>query len=262
MNVSWEALETATGAGVRVLVIDSGVEVDHEALDGRPIETFALREEEAWGTHFKRVTPCGSGDAYGHGTAVCSIIARHAPAAEIHSLQLLDGRNRTTQERVVSALDWALRQGYDVINCSFGIAETRVKYKDSFKAIVDRAFCDGQILVAACNNHDFRKLEYPGAFPTVVSCDFGAFEGLEFRRRMGHLVQFIANGRKLRLAWRGGRWRTDSGSSYAAPHLSALVARMRELNPDWNAAQVISGLYSLACALDEATGRAAQTVSV
>ena len=139
MSVSWDALKAATGSGVRVLVIDSGVEIDHEAFNGRSIETFALREE-AWGTHFKRVTPCGSGDAFGHGTAVCSIIAQHAPGAEIHSLQLLDGRNRTTQERVVSALDWALKQGYDVINCSFGIAETRVKYRDSFKAMVDRAF--------------------------------------------------------------------------------------------------------------------------
>jgi subtilisin family serine protease len=241
----------ATGAGVRVLVIDSGVEVEHETFAGRAIDTFALQEEQVWGTHRKRVSRTSSGDAFGHGTAVCSIIARHAPGAEIHSLQLLDGRNRTTQERVVSALDWALKQRYDVINCSFGIAEGQVKYKDSFKAIVDRAFCAGAILVAASNNHDFKRLEYPGAFPTVLACDFDGFEGLAFRRRVGHLVQFIANGRKLRLAWSNGRWRTDSGSSYAAPHLAALVARIRQLRPRWNAVEVMAGLYSLACEVED-----------
>ncbi len=249
MMLDWPAIDNSLGRGVRILVIDSGIESSHPVFAGHQIRSFVMtRSETPRGVPVYGVSESSASDAYGHGTAVASIIATYAPAADIHSLQLLDGRNRTTQERVVRALEWAVEQRYDVVNCSFGVSDQRVEvqYRNSFKAVVDEAFCRGCILVAACNNHDFKLPEYPGAFPTVIASDWAGFDGLSFARREGNLVEFVARGRDVRVAWKGGSFRHDSGSSYAAPHTAALIARIRELRPHWNAAQVMSCLYELA----------------
>ena len=52
----------------------------------------------------------------------------------------------------------------------------------------------------------------------------------------------------VRVPWKGGGYKTVSGSSYAAPHLAALAARIRELRPAWNACEVKTALYRLAIA--------------
>jgi hypothetical protein len=61
-------------------------------------------------------------------------------------------------------------------------------------------------------------------------------------------VEFVARGENVRVAWKSGQYRVISGSSFAAPHLSALVARIRQVRPDWNACQMKSALYELAAA--------------
>jgi subtilisin family serine protease len=80
----------------------------------------------------------------------------------------------------------------------------------------------------------------------VISTHYADLKGLTIRRRPGQLVEFVAPGQDLRVAWKGGDYRVMSGSSFAAPHVTAIVARLREMRPEWNACQVKSALYSLA----------------
>ncbi|MEM8714109.1 MAG: S8 family serine peptidase, partial [Planctomycetota bacterium] len=181
---------------------------------------------------------------------VAGVLADHAPSAQIDSVQVL-GRNKRGQTSVVlCALEWALgedagRRRYDVVNCSFGTREER--YILGYKRLVDRAFTCNVLLVAASNNLDFRTREYPGSFPSVISTDFAPeLEPLQLVRRGGHLVEFAARGASVRVPWRNGEYRTVTGSSFAAPQVAALAARIRERRPDWNACQVKSALYALA----------------
>ena len=65
------------------------------------------------------------------------------------------------------------------------------------------------------------------------------------RRRPGQLAEFEARGEAVRTAWKDGERRTLTGSSFAAPHLAALLARLRECHMDWNACQAKAALYAL-----------------
>lgn len=240
-------VESATGKDVRVLVIDSGVESSHPHFAGRKIKCRKVEHDHS-GT--PRVVLSNGVDVLGHGTGVAGVLADHAPGAQIDSVQVL-GRNKRGQTSVVlCALEWALeldggRQRYDIVNCSFGTREER--YILGYKRLVDRAFTCNVHLVAASNNLDFRTREYPGSFPSVISTDFAPdLAPLEVVRRRGHLVEFAARGSSVRVPWRNAEYRQVTGSSFAAPQLAALVARIRELRPEWNACQVKAALYDLA----------------
>jgi subtilisin len=234
-------LTRATGAGVRVLVLDSGIETSHPDLAGSAIQTFRVEADESG--ELRRVVPDDGGDVYGHGTAVASIVRRFAPGATIDSVKVI-GRPVGSSHFVVAALHWGIDQGYDVINCSFTTQDPQHCLR--YKAAVDRAFCRGVQVVSACNNKEYWRVEYPGSFPTVLSTDFAAMPGLTLRRRAGQLVEFVAPGQDVRVAWKGGGHRTISGSSFAAPHVTAIVARLKQVWPAMNACEVKALLYRLA----------------
>jgi subtilisin len=241
-NNNAKALREADGSGVRVLVLDSGIETSHpELARGTPIKSYRV-EADSDGEH-RRIVKDDAGDVYGHGTAVASIVRRFAPGATMDSVKVI-GRPVGSSHFVVAALHWGIDQGYDVINCSFTSQDPQ--HLPRYKAAVDRAFCRNVLIVSACNNKEYWRVEYPGSFPTVISTSYADLPGLTIQRRPGELVEFVARGQDVRVAWKGGGYRVISGSSFAAPHLSALVARMRQLQPRWNACQVKAGLYALA----------------
>ena len=240
--ISRKQLDSATGKDVRVLVVDSGVETAHSALKGATVGCWQV--VPGTGREQFKVAPERGVDVFGHGTAVVWIIRQNAPAARVDSLRVLGGDLRSSSQRVLAGLNWAIDKGYSIINCSFGTANAQ--FIEGYKRLVDRAFTQNVLLVSACNNFDHKQMELPGWFPSVVSTDFGKLEGLAIRRRFGAMVEFVARGENIKLPWKGGDWRETTGSSFAAPHLAALAARVRELRPAWNVMQVKTALYEIA----------------
>jgi subtilisin family serine protease len=234
------AWQQATGRGVRVLVVDSGVEASHPVFAGKSIATFVTRIDERG---FRHVVAEAAVDLSGHGTAVAGIISSFAPEAEISSCRVMSEIGGSSL-LVIAALHWAIDQGYHVVNCSFTSADAQ--FLAAYKSVVDRAFCRNVVIVAACNNRNYGAVEYPGSFPTVISTDFGKLDGLTLHRRAGELVEFVGAGEQVKVAYRSGQSRIMTGSSVAAPHVSALVARIRQLRPGWNVCQIKSAMYELA----------------
>ena len=239
-------LEAAGGRGVRLLVMDSGVDLAHPAFAGRDMPCWCIEE---CGPGFEVVEAEG-GDAVGHGTAVAGIILRHAPEVTLESLRVLDADKGSSSERVLFALRWAVNEGYDVLNCSFGSKGTR--YVAPYKSIVDLAFRKNVLLIGACSNEAHQPTSYPACFPTAISADRGRLHPAEYpalphiERRRDNLIEFVLHGINVRAPWLAGGMRQVSGSSFAAPHLAALVARIRQVRPTWNACQVKALLYELA----------------
>lgn len=237
--MDWSSIERSRGEGVRVLVLDSGVETTHEAFAGTTIGSYRAEMDGP----LRRIVEDAEGDVYGHGTAVASIIHRYAPGALIDSVKVM-GRAEGWSSLVVAGMHWGIERGYDIINCSF--TTQNAEHLGEYKSVVDRAFCRSVQIVSACNNKEYWREEYPGSFPTVLSTDHGKMEALRISRRAGRLVEFVACGQGVRVAWKGGGYRVMSGSSFAAGHLSALVARLLQGRRGMNAVEVKGELYGLA----------------
>lgn len=237
-------------AAVRVLIVDSGIDVAHPALATARVSHFQV-DERASGPPL--VVPGEAGDDIGHGTAVASIVHAYAPNAELASVRLFGMGKRATTAALLAALDWGIAGGYDVINTSLGTTYLALLAK--FKQRIDQAFVAGTVVVSASNNYDARIVEFPAHFPTVVSVEAAALDPCVVERVPKRLVEFRACGVDVRVAWRRREWAIVTGSSFAAPHVAAAVARIKEREPACNAAQVKSRLYDLAGALTWGQGQ-------
>jgi subtilisin family serine protease len=148
-------LESETGLGVKVAVIDSGVNPRHPHIG--PIaggasfyETSAVREGEFL-------------DTLGHGTAVMAAIQEKAPAAEYYAAKVFHSSLATSAATLLRAIDWCIDSKMDVINLSLGTVNAA--HKDAFTQAAARAHQAGCLLVAAreAQGHPC----YPGCLPTV-----------------------------------------------------------------------------------------------
>jgi subtilisin family serine protease len=236
------AIETGTGAGIRVAVIDSGIEVGHPDLAGLELADDIAVEND--GLNLATV-PGGGVDVFGHGTAIAGIVRPLAPDARIGSFRVLNerlgGKTATIREGVRQAID----RGYHILNCSFG-CRGDVKFIMHYKEWIDEAYLKGIHVVSACNNFDFTVPEWPGYFPSVITVNMGRAKGLDFYYQRGHLVEFVAAGDNVAVPWIGGTQKTVTGSSYAAPHVAAILARLLSVYPDLPPLEAKALLHRLA----------------
>src|SRR5258708_6438506 len=158
-------------------------------------------------------------DAFGHGTAIASILRQLAPQAQIGSFRVLGEELNSRSLVIQEGVRLALERGYHILNCSFGCGrEDQVLL---YKNWIDEAYALGRHVIASCNNQDFMKREWPGHFPSVITVNFIASERPDtlFCRR-GHLVAFAARGQDIEVAWAGGGRKRVSGRSFATPHVA------------------------------------------
>lgn len=222
------ALHEGTGKGVKVAVLDSGVETTHPMLAGLQLEDDLAVTPDG---HRLRVVPGEGRDVFGHGTAVAGVIHELAPEARIGSIRVL-GRDNSSRTAIIGrAVQEALDRGYQVLNCSFGCGDqTHVL---QYKGWVDEAYLKGAHIVAACNNEDFSRPEWPACFASVVAVNMArtTSESIYYYRH-GTLIEFAARGVNVRVPWMGSAEKVVSGSSFAAPRLSAMLARLLSVYPD------------------------------
>ncbi len=221
-------LRTGAGAGIKIAILDSGVETRHPRLKGLKLTgDFRITEEALQ----LRVEPGDGTDLYGHGTAIASILHELAPEAQIGSFRIFGSQLRSRTAVICEAARVALDRGYHILNCSFGCGreDQVLRYKDW----IDEAYIRGRHIVAACNNLDFSKREWPGHFPTAITVNFLKAERADqlfFQR--GTLVEFSASGQDLAVPWKDGGEKKVTGSSFAAPHAAGLLARLLSGCPD------------------------------
>jgi subtilisin len=238
----------ASGEGVRVAVVDSGIEAGHPALDGcvdvdRGV-AIALDEAgevvETGGPH---------DDSFGHGTACAGIIHSFAPGARITSVKVLGRGLSGKAAAFLRGLGWAVENGFHVINLSLGT--TRRDWALAFYEVCDRAYFRNSLIVTAANN--MLRPSYPSLFGSVtsVACNL-ATDPWRFHYNPEPPTEFLARGIDVELAWRGGGFVTGTGNSYAAPHISGLAALVRSKHPQLRPFQVKTVLWATAANVREA----------
>lgn len=243
-----EAIREGDGRGVKVAVIDSGVEADHPQLRKMRLrDSIGVIE----GDGRIELRPGEGFDVYGHGTAVASIIHSIAPEAQIGSFRVLDARNLSRTAIIQAGIFEAFRRGYQIINCSFG-CKGLPRYVMPHKRWIDEAYVRGIHVVAASNNIDPREPEWPAHFPSVIGVGIARQAGDPsvdddgFVHVPGELVEFAAPGENVEVAWTGKGTRVETGSSFAAPAVTGYLARLLSVRPGLPPAHVLDLLPRIA----------------
>jgi subtilisin len=236
------ALAEGKGKGVKVAVIDSGIETSHPQLNGLELVDDLAVEGDG---HKLRVVSGKGRDVYGHGTAVAGVLRALAPEVSIGSIRVLGQYNTSRTAIIQRGVQEALDRGYQILNCSFGCGvQSQVL---QYKTWVDEAYLKGVHVVAACNNMDFTTQEWPAYFTSVISVNMARTQDeTVFYYQRGTLIEFAAKGVNVKLPSSGGTQKLVTGSSYAVPRLAALVARMISLCPDLGPLETKVALHRLA----------------
>lgn len=237
----------ATGEGVAVCVIDSGVE--RSVLEEKyrragqaihPIQggIFTATRPEPLPYEGHQSTP--------HGTTVADIVLTMAPRVQLWSADVFGPQGSCEVEVVQRALHWAVEVWKcKVINLSLGVPEHRLQQVQRryqlLRAVEEAYFKDVVVFAAAHNEHPLTR-SYPAAFaPPLISVDKHLFANpLHFAYSLHAQVEFLAHGRGYL-----GPFASEPATSWAAPHLAGIAARILSLRPQLKPFEVKTLLYWL-----------------
>jgi subtilisin len=214
----------ATGAGVRVGIIDSGLENSHPRLKGRVVENVAVEMTDDG----PRVVPDEPNDLFGHGTACGGIILSLAPEVELVSIRILGADLRGKGTAFAAGLEWAIENNLQV--CNLSLSSKSESLYPIFHDLADRAYFQGMALVSAANN--VPAPSYPSLFSSVLSVAAHAEpDPWRLYYNPSPPVEFGAWGVDVPIAWKDRSTTVATGNSFAAPHVAGLVARILSKHP-------------------------------
>jgi subtilisin family serine protease len=226
----------ATGKGVRVCILDSGVEPDHPLVgkvDRAVAVTLGENDEPV-------VEEDAEGDLCGHGTACAGVVRALAPECEIVSVRVLGAGFKGSGGVLLAGLRWSIEQGFDVVNMS--LSTTKSSFAGLLHELADTAYFRRSVLVASAHNMPVES--YPWRFSSVISVgSHDEADSLAFYYNPDPPVEFFARGVNVEVAWlKSGKIRC-TGNSFATPHLSGICALILSKHPELTPFQLKSVLY-------------------
>jgi subtilisin len=270
------AFGRATGKGVRIAVLDTGIDTFHPDFHGRfPaanlrsfVDSEPVQDGHGHGTHCAGVVAGPSSPAGGTRYSV-------APDAELLIGKVLNDSGVGDDDRILAGMEWAAAAGARVISMS--LESPRVAngtYSPLYErmAKVMRERDPGVLLVAAAGNqsrrpHHTAPVSNPAACPSIL-----AIAACDANRRVGDFscgecdpigqVDLVGPGVNVLSAWRGGGYKTISGTSMATPHVAGVAALFLEVSPGLSATALAQKLAMSAVALSPRSDFGAGLVQV
>ncbi|HTS94452.1 MAG TPA: S8 family serine peptidase [Stellaceae bacterium] len=229
-----------TGKGVRVAVIDSGIDPRHASLQGKVLLAVDLVGEAP------DMNPSLRAREVIHGTGIAGVIAAEgglqgvAPDARLISIKAFsvrsehDGETYSSSDRIVRAIDVALRLHARIINMSFGGPPDRL-----IELMVREALAQGAVIVAAAGNSGPGSTSYPAAYPGVIAVTASdRRDELYPEAASGAFVTVAAPGVDIITTAPNGGYQVLTGTSIAAAHVSGLAALLIQANPSLSPSEV------------------------
>lgn len=247
-----QSTSAASGKGIRIGIIDTGIDYKHEAFGGKMGIGFVIA-----GGYDLVNNDTDPMDDNGHGTHVAGIICGNsstitggAKDASVYMYKALDQNGSGSTSTVLAAIEHAVNDSVQVLNLSLGTPSGSAD--DPLSAAVNRAVRAGIIvIVAAGNSGDFSSVNSPGL--AALALTVGATEGTAVAsfsskgpetQRYSIKPDVVAPGVNIRSAKLGGGYVNMSGTSMAAPYVTAIAASLKELHPEWNAEQIRDAIIS------------------
>ncbi|MGN6184408.1 MAG: S8 family serine peptidase [Thermoanaerobaculia bacterium] len=247
-----------SGAGVIVAVIDSGIDYTHPALGSG----IGAGKKIIGGYDFVN-DDADPMDDYRHGTHVAGIIAAKsgtlngvAPETSLLAYKVLDANGKGFSSDIIAAIERAVADGADVINMSLGGPGNP---NDPLARAVENAVAQGVVVcVSAGNEGIFHTIGSPASAPSAITVGAVDANGAiaEFSSRGPATTSgaikpdVLAPGVSIVSTIPGGGTMSLSGTSMAAPYVSALAALLREQHPAWTPARVKAALVATALSID------------
>lgn len=232
----------ADGSGVRVGVIDTGIDRATLELQGRG----STIEGAIFEAGKPKPLPYSGQQSGPHGTAVAGIIVRHAPQVTLISADVFGSSGQCDVETLIRAIQWCVDEAKcKVLNLSLGITEDRllpIQRRWQLQRIIEDCYHrDVTVVAAAHNDHPHYR-----SFPALLGAPLiGVTKGpwhqeMKVQYRPCERVEFQATA-----SCDGDFLTMTPASSWAAPHVTALVAKLLSLQPGMKPFEVKTALYGL-----------------
>ncbi|MFW9916648.1 MAG: S8 family peptidase [Candidatus Thorarchaeota archaeon] len=247
-EVVWGGAEDATdiisgrptGAGVKIAVLDSGIDYNHGDLASNYKGGYDFVDDDS-----------DPKDKNGHGTHVAGIIAARdneygvigvAPKASLYAVRVLDAQGDGNMGDVCAGINWAINNNMDIITMSL----TGPEHSPTASAL-QTAYNSGIVCVAASGNSDNDEVSFPACLSTVIAV--GALEDDDTRwdlSNYGTQLELVAPGADIYSAWKGSSFATKSGTSFATPMVTGTIALLLSCDPSLTPAEIRSVLQTTA----------------
>ncbi|MCE5206016.1 MAG: S8 family serine peptidase [Porphyromonadaceae bacterium] len=246
-----------TGTGIKIAVLDTGLDMQHPDFKERNRTTFSFVPDESvedlhgHGTHCVGIA-CGRTDTKGIRYGV-------ATEADIYAGKVLSNRGSGAQAWVLDGMTWAANQGCHVLSMSLGSSVfPGQSYDIAYERAAQFALSKGTLIVAAAGNESrrsknrFSPVGSPADCPSILAV--GAIDSsrqiADFSNRAinkNGLVDIAAPGVSILSSWPlPGRYRVLSGTSMATPHVAGIIALLCEKFPEATPEMIIQKLNALA----------------
>lgn len=231
-----EAWSASRGAGVKVVVIDTGLDMTHPDLAGNIrggwnaiTKSNDFTDDHGHGTH------CGGNiAALDNDIGIVGV----APKADLYGVKVLDANGSGTFDDVIAGMQWAIDNHMEVASMSLGASQGNPALADMVKAMKKA----GVTLVAAAGNSG-GAVGFPGGYPEAIAIAAMDSNDLlaDFSSR-GPEVAFIAPGVDVYSLSKNGGYETMSGTSMATPHAAGLAVLYLSKHKGSTPDQVRAGL--------------------
>ncbi|MBP3952633.1 S8 family serine peptidase [Bacillus suaedae] len=242
---AWNA--NFTGKGVRVAVIDTGIDTRHEDLQivggiSTVHYTDSYHDDNGHGTHVAGILA-----ALHNGNGIRGV----APDVDLFAVKSLDADGSGSLSSIIHALEWSISNNMDIINLSIGMTN----HSNSLKLMVDRAYEQGILLVGSAGNNgtaniDNYTVNYPAKYDSVIAV--GATDTDNERGRFstqanaysatGPALEISAPGIGIYSTYLNNGYQNMSGTSMSAPFVSGALAVLKEKHPTFTNTQLRSRL--------------------
>ena len=206
---------------MKIAVIDSGVKLDHRAFFSRKINGIAI-EISASGE--LSASPYVK-DLWGHGTAITGIISRALPDTHIDVFSVIDENSGgIDRDKLLNSIRFLVntQEKYDIVNISLGSYYDDAQLKEEYFKLYNK----GTIIVSAFDNAG--AISFPAAYDFVIGVDSSnrCIHNDDFILVQNSIVNVLAKGGVQRLIWNDPEYIVNQGSSFAAAHVTVIIAKM------------------------------------
>lgn len=206
------------GAGVKVAVIDTGINYNHPDLSANYAGGYnainpsaAPLDDQGHGTHV-----AGTIAAVRNGTGVAGV----APKAKLYAVKVLGSNGSGSFSAIISGIEWATKNKMNVINMSLGGGGYMTAMHNAVKAAVA-----ANVTVVCAAGNDSGPVNYPAKYPESIAISAGDSNNqLAYFSSRGAEIEFIAPGVNIYSTSINGYYQNMSGTSMACPHVAGLAA--------------------------------------